>query len=1023
LHCGVIRSAVLHFQAVAVVWASSGDNLVRKKRIWIPPAKPLEENIDNTQKDYITKICGKHFLHIHVTDYLSANVPAKTDDGDDNIYLLLFQLLGVARFRDDDRLAEKKIDIRLKVLDQNDNAPVFGVMKAGEVAELSPAGTAVFMKVIATDADEPGNENSQIAYSIIAQSPFNDMFYMRSDGTVFVNKPSLDREVTYELQGQDLNGKPGGNSGTGTVTINIQDVNDNLPTLEKEKYEGSIEENTQGVEVMRLKSQDLDLKNTDNWEAVYDIVKGNEAGYFSIRTDPVTNEGILMLDKDLDLGITVRNKAPPYDGSRSSWQSVTTYKTYPVKINVKNQVEGPHFDPKVKAIPISEGGHSININNAIARYAAIDGDTGKQAENVRYAKGSDLDNWLTIDPKTADIKLNKMPDRESPFLVNGTYFAKILCISEDMPDKTATGTIAIQVEDFNDHCPTLTSNIQTMCTTHDAVTVSAADADPFPNGPPFDFVIIQEGTQGKWQVEHLNDTAAILRAQEHLWPGVYEVEFSVKDEQGLACPEPQKVKVQVCTCEDGVACGKRDDSKETKLGPAGIGLLLLGLLLLLLIPLLLLFCQCGSGAGLPGGFTEMPFDTKSHLINYRTEGQGENAVRPPNWPLIYSGYGKYSEPLKFFTLYNKKVAFDFCFFQQKANENENLGFKESLLVYDYEGQGSSAGSVGCCSLLESDNDLQFLNDLGPKFKTLAEVCGGKTISTEVKQAFTPLPSSSMNTQTSISSLVTAPQLPAPPKLQPIVPKTEQTVVRETSEHSQVVNESTATVSGGMTTVKEGMANQGQMLLLQQPVYYTTAPMLQQMHYVVQPQVQNTVLLAEAPAANMQGMVLVNGTQTGPAQGVVVQGQTVMSSGQGQGLGMVLVERSGVQGGGTNLIQTGNLSGSQAMMVVEGKVPAGSMKVLKGSQTHLVQGGTLQSGLSGSQRVLVVGEPTSSGGQLVQGAGSLSQKSDVSGSQRVLHSKGSVIPGSQSSVVGSSTTTVSPTPTYRKIVVQETKEIH
>lgn len=50
---------------------------------------------------------------------------------------------------------------------------------------------------------------------------------------------------------------------------------------------------------MRIKAEDLDLKGTDNWEAVFDIVKGNEAGYFSIKTDPKTNEGILMLDKVL----------------------------------------------------------------------------------------------------------------------------------------------------------------------------------------------------------------------------------------------------------------------------------------------------------------------------------------------------------------------------------------------------------------------------------------------------------------------------------------------------------------------------------------------------------------------------------------------------------------------------------------------------------------------------------------------------------------------------------------------------
>lgn len=51
--------------------------------------------------------------------------------------------------------------------------------------------------------------------------------------------------------------------------------------------------------MLRFKTQDLDLKGTDNWEAVFDIVKGNEAGYFSVRTDPLTNEGVLMLDKVL----------------------------------------------------------------------------------------------------------------------------------------------------------------------------------------------------------------------------------------------------------------------------------------------------------------------------------------------------------------------------------------------------------------------------------------------------------------------------------------------------------------------------------------------------------------------------------------------------------------------------------------------------------------------------------------------------------------------------------------------------
>lgn len=73
-----------------------------------------------------------------------------------------------------------------------------------------------------------------------------------------------------------------------------------------------------------------------------------------------------------------------------------------------------------------------------------------------------------------------------------------------MPSQTATGTIAIQVEDSNDHCPILTSDLQTMCIPLDSVIITAKDEDSFPNGPPFDFEIVEEGTEGKWQVEHLN---------------------------------------------------------------------------------------------------------------------------------------------------------------------------------------------------------------------------------------------------------------------------------------------------------------------------------------------------------------------------------------------------------------------------------------------------------------------------------------------------------------------------------------
>lgn len=124
-----------------------------------------------------------------------------------------------------------------------------------------------------------------------------------------------------------------------------------------------------------------------------------------------------------------------------------------------------------------------------------------------------------------------MPDRESKYLKNGTYYAEILCITNgewvvhtsrpkltrevhadlfilprlsDMPSKTATGTIAIQVEDFNDNCPMLTSTTMTRCHRDNFIYVTAQDEDNFPNSVPFDFAVIEEKSKGEWVVEPLN---------------------------------------------------------------------------------------------------------------------------------------------------------------------------------------------------------------------------------------------------------------------------------------------------------------------------------------------------------------------------------------------------------------------------------------------------------------------------------------------------------------------------------------
>lgn len=74
----------------------------------------------------------------------------------------------------------------------------------------------------------------------------------------------------------------------------------------------------------------------------------------------------------------------------------------------------------------------------------------------------------------------------------------------------------------------------------------------------------------------------------------------------------------------------------------------------------------------------------------------------------------------------KTIIESFFFILQKlhlCNQNEDhVPSQDYVLTYNYEGRGSPAGSVGCCSEKQEEDGLDFLNNLGAKFTTLAETC-------------------------------------------------------------------------------------------------------------------------------------------------------------------------------------------------------------------------------------------------------------------------------------------------------------
>lgn len=196
--------------------------------------------------------------------------------------------------------------------------------------------------------------------------------------------------------------------------------------------------------------------------------------------------------------------------------------------------------------------------------------------------------------------------------------------------------------------------------------------------------------------------------------------------------------------------------------------------------------------------------------------------------------------------------------------------KDGRLEFGFEGQGSPAGSVSC-SLQDSRDDLQFLDDLGMKFKTLAEICSPP----EKALPPSPPPSLATLTQHEAGAASTSEHVD---KQEAVVETRDERV--ETLSSSSIMSrspdsapppsgnlhQSRATISHSSSISRAAalLPQPQPVLLQQQPLYYTASAVLQPVQYVVQPQLQNMVLLPdEGHGANAPGLFLVHDSKDLP----------------------------------------------------------------------------------------------------------------------------------------------------------------
>uniref|UniRef100_A0A8C1LIH1 Cadherin-1 n=1 Tax=Cyprinus carpio TaxID=7962 RepID=A0A8C1LIH1_CYPCA len=646
-----------------------------------------------------------------------------------------YRLVAHAVARDVPSVIEAPMEVIIDVMDQNDNKPVFTQNPFnGQVAE---AAVKEFMKVTATDADDSQETNNGIIhYKIVSQEPpfpKPNMFDINtSTGTIRVQETGMDREqwprYTLLIVATDMEGA--GYSTTGTAVITITDSNDNPPQFEQSSYTVSVPENKVGHEVAKLTVTDGDEVGSPAWSTKYRIISGDKGGFFNVSTGPNQLEGIITTVKPLDfektkqyvLSVIVENDEPFVGSLPTSTATVT--------VNVEDVNEPPEFNPQEKVISRRE---NLPVDSNLFAYIATDPDTGK-SQKITYKIGKDPVGWLNVNQDTGMIKVKQIMDRESVLVKDGKYRAIILALDDDDENPaTGTGTLIIELEDENDNAPIINEGSINICNREATVFLSITDKDGPLHAAPFS-VEPQGDTKKNWTAR-MNETKTgiLLTLNSVLEQGSYNVVLRVYDNNGMY--KDNSIQATVCDC-------KGDEFQCKIIAGASLslylGILAAVLVLLLLLLLLLLFIRRKSSS-IKNPLLLEDDDIRDNVCCYNEEGGGEddqnydlgvlhrgldnrpqvlrNDVVPIFLPAPqYRPRPANPEEISTFIGYNLKT----------ADEDPTAPPYDSLLVFDYEGGGSIAGSLSSINSSSSgqDQDYDFLNDWGPRFKKLADMFGG-----------------------------------------------------------------------------------------------------------------------------------------------------------------------------------------------------------------------------------------------------------------------------------------------------------
>ncbi|KAG7218503.1 hypothetical protein INR49_020362 [Caranx melampygus] len=740
----VVQAQAEHGGAADIVRKESHPVLSRQKRDWIwnsffvleevdfpVPSKigQLKSNRQANMKKFKIEGEGANDIFI-VNDQGDVFVTKRVDRETKSSYHM------TAKMYDGNVLIEDAGEFVVQVNDINDHLPVFPKVYSGHIMERSPIATTV-LEVKATDADDPTTPYAELRYSLRPEGETVIFGINAYSGAITYRNGVLDRETqeyyVVVVQAQDMGDLPTGSKATASVTISITDVNDNLASFTQNTYELQVREDLEvNEEVGTLQVEDRD--EIQNKQPRF-IIPEKYRQMFDVVLD-ANKDGKLILKKPLNyeaettysFTIEVQEKTDyPAENLR------TAVNKSKVIIRVEDVDEPPAFDRPLYTFEVREGQNERNFGKITAR------DPDNANKSISYSI-LDKDCPITIHPVTGQLSTLGHLDRE----LKPTHMFQVKA-QEEPSGLEAFVQVTIIVQDTNDNQPTLVADDIFVCENDAANTVigflMADDVDEQP--ATFTFSLASESHNFSIR-NHGNNSADLLVKQgpfNYDDPKEYKVDIRITDGGVPVQSSITTVPIKVCRCDDSRlrrVC--RASARRMSVSVHALIAILLCIVTILVIVILFVMRKRYQKDSLAG--MKNSGEIHEQLVTYDEEGGGEmdtngydvsilssachdgsllhRADRHPH-PSLYAMVQKAPQP----TACKGDMA---AMIEVKKDEadHDRDGFPyDTLHIYGYEGPESLAGSLSSLdsSSTASNLDYDFLNDWGPRFRSLAELYG------------------------------------------------------------------------------------------------------------------------------------------------------------------------------------------------------------------------------------------------------------------------------------------------------------